>query len=75
MLEMSCRTCAYSYVRDPEPLHIRGVPIILRCSCPDYNSEAYTLEKFMEDRNGNRCRFWIPQKHDQKYNERKENAP
>ena len=59
--EKCCGNCGHSYVDREETLHIPGVPVIRHCKSPDYNSEAYSHEMFMEDRSGGHCRFWIPQ--------------
>ena len=53
-MKKSCDTCAYSYYLTEGTRE--------HCSNPNYNSNTYTHDMFMEDRVQGHCRFWTPKK-------------
>ncbi len=59
--EKTCAACAYSYTERT------GFRLRQKCRSPEYNSQGYTGDMFMEDRERGFCRFWSPEIRDRTF--------
>ena len=66
-----CNNCKFSYYKREEKslLHPGGVK---RQHCSNAKYLSATHEMLMEDRSGDHCRFWAPQKQQREIKERTE---
>lgn len=56
----SCDNCRYSYFKQDASRHPTIGLLRQHCRNEQYNSEEYTTEMAMEDREQDHCRFWAP---------------
>ena len=60
--EKTCGNCEYAYYQRDDLHLIPGQAYLQHCGNENYNADSYTEEMMMEDRGGGHCRFWTPQK-------------